>query len=187
MKAIFLAIFPCSIVFSSYCQTAEENKEVRFGVALNSGFTATIGELSTAPTGILYVNRHQLELGFDVYPFSFNSPRVFGLALNHKFYPNGIGQRFSLYFTTNLTYTNSFIDHHYIVNNYQTTYNYMSLLGGYGFDLKVLKKAYIGTSLNVGIITNNRKSTNTGASYNYKMFDRFQLDGAIRLNIGYRF
>lgn len=159
----------------------------KFGVAINSSLSGVIGEISVAPTGLIYLNKSQLEVGFCLYPFNFSHPRMLGGSLDYKYFPNGIGNRFNLYFNANLNFTNEFIDHNYIINNYQSTYNYLSLTAGYGFQLKILKNAFIGTNLNFGMNTNSRHSTDPQGQYERPLFESFEMDGAIRIDIGYRF
>ena len=163
--------------------------EKHFGVAINSSILGEVGSVSFAPTATYYQNKHQFELGFAIHPFDMQFSRRLGADFSYKYFPNGIDNRFNLYFTTNLTLTNEYREYtNYYSGRYESNMNFVSLTGGYGFQVKLFGGAYIGTSLNLGVRTCSTKVT-TGSNYNYSspMFDEYYLDGALRLNIGYRF
>lgn len=187
MKQIIVILLFCWTSSMSFSQVGSNIKDVHLGAAINSSLSGIVGTISVAPTFTFYSNGNEVGLGFAIHPFHISSPRIIGIELSYRYYPNGISERFSMFFEVNATYTNSFRDHYYLINNYQTNYNFINFLGGYGFDIKVFKNGYIGTSLNIGLNTSGRKSTDSGAQYNYNMFDQFDLDGAVRIRIGYRF
>jgi hypothetical protein len=194
MNHLLVIFFLICFSFSLQSQTETNKKERYFGVAINSGASTAPFALSTNPTGVFYINRHQIELGYGLYPFNNEEQRIWGTHLNYKYYPNGIDQRFSLYFITSLTYTqkvenkkfyNDIGPNPYIMH-YQNKFEYLSLTGGYGFDLKIFKNGYIGTCLNIGLIT--RSATFELLTWpEEKMFEEYGPNVALRLNIGYRF
>ena len=196
MKTLTLLIATISISLSTFAQEEGEKSKGRFGVAINSSIHGVHGEFSVAPTASYYRNKSQFEAGVCLYPFNFKSPRMLGGHLDYKFFPNGIDKRFSLYFNVNLNYTNQFYDQYYFSNNNQLTFNYLSLNGGYGFQVKIFENAYIGTNLNFGVSTNSISGTQNPVNqqvivsyypYEQSMFERFEIDGAFRINVGYRF
>lgn len=159
----------------------------RFGVVVNTSIDGVIGEWSFAPTGLFYYNKHQIELGLCIYPFNFSTPRMIGGALSYKYFPNGISNRFNMFLSADFNLTNEFSPKHIYYNNYERTYNYFSILGGYGFEVKFLKNAFIGTSFNFGINFNSLITDDPSIDYDRKLFEEYELDGAFRFNIGYRF
>jgi len=190
---VFFALLCFS--FSSYCQTESKKKERHFGLAINSGVAISALAININPTGIFYINRHQVELGFGLYPVNVRTSideLIWSGHLNYKYYPSGINKRFSSYMVTSLSYTQK--EGGYVMNYPlgQTDYfifghnkfRYISLTGGYGFDIKILKNGYIGSALNVGVFT---AGTGFQSSALRKLFEEFGLDVAFRLNIGYRF
>lgn len=187
MKPPILTMLIFCISSIAFGQVDPKPKEIHFGATINSSLLADVGSFSVAPTATYYSNGSEFGLGFAIHPFKIEHPRIIGVELSYRYYPNGISNRFNLFFEVNSTYTNYFRDHLYINNNYQTTYQFLDLLGGYGFELKVFDGLYLGTSLNIGGATRSRKDTGSGAIYNYGLFEQFDLDGAIRLRIGYRF
>lgn len=187
MKPSILTMLIFCISSIAFGQVDSGTKEIHFGATINSSVSADVGSFSIAPTATYYSNGSEFGLGFAIHPFKIKNPRIFGIELSYRYYPNGISNRFNLFFEVNSTYTNSFRDHLYKNNNYQTTYQFLNLLGGYGFELRVFDGLYLGTSLNIGGSTRSRKDTNTGTNNNYGLFEQFDLDGAIRLRIGYRF
>ncbi len=168
----------------------EKSNDTYLGFAFNSSLTRELESPSISPTLIFYKKNNQLELGLSTYPFyskHLKYYRRFGGDFSYKYFPNGIQNVFNFYLVTNLNYTITYSDYTYIINPHKSREYYLNLMGGFGFDVKVFKKGYIGTNVNIGAATFGKKSTNTGSIYDYKMFEQFYLDGAIRLNIGYRF
>jgi hypothetical protein len=186
-KSLILSLLICLASLSFAQNSAMKKAPLQFGIAVNSCLSGVIGEVSIAPTGLMYINNHQLEIGLCLYPYNFRYPRMLGASLDYKYFPNGIDNRFNLYFVTHLNFTNEYIDHNYIINNYQTTYNYLALTVGYGFQVKLFDKAYIGTSLSFGVNTNSNINTDPQSQYERPMFESFEMDGTVQLNIGYRF
>jgi hypothetical protein len=194
MNHLIALFFLICFSFSLQSQTETNKKEWHFGVAINSGFALSAGALNTNPTGTFYINRHQVELGFGFYPLNTkksNDLRLMGGQLNYKFYPNGIHKRFSLYFMNGLTYTYKVgVDKHLHIDDLNqyviTTQNkdkYLSLISGFGFDVKIFKNGYMGSCLNFGLTTSNSSLELLST----KHFQTIGLNGALRLNIGYRF
>ena len=189
MKSTFITITFISVLVN-FCFTQEKSNETHFGFAINSSLTRELESPSVTPTIVYYRKNNQLELGLTTYPFYSNHLkyyRRFGCDFSYKYFPNGIQNVFNLYLVTNINYTITYSDYTYIINPYISREYYLNLMGGFGFDVKVFKKGYIGTNVNIGAATFGKKSTNTGSIYDYKLFEQFYLDGAIRLNIGYRF
>ena len=186
MRYIIL-LFTFLITLSLYSQTEEKLKTIQFGGALNSNAKRATRSICLAPTGFLSLNRHQIELGLGFYPFDYDPSRTIEIESNYKYFPNGREAKFSLFFLANLTYNNSSRNTPNAYNTVHTTHNLLSLMGGYGFELKVMKRAYLAPSINFGIFTEGRKSTSSDENSNYKMFEGFGIDGGIRLHFGYRF
>lgn len=196
MKNLLILFYFVCLSFLLVGQSTDTpTKEKYFGFSLNSSIIGTINSTSITPSGLFYFNKHQIELGFAIHPFKPsdyipNTPRAYGTELNYKFFPQGLNNRLNLYLGMNLTYTNS-PSYHDNRNYppYEIEYvkvNYLSLTGGSGVQLKFLKNAYIGTSLNLGVYTSGNV-TNDHRQHSYSLFDDFEIDGAIRFDIGYRF
>lgn len=186
---LFVCLFSFFHVFAQEESTLS-NKH--FGVAVNSSIIAEMGAVTIAPTAFFYVNKHQIDLGFAIHPFYVSrTARRLGAELNYRYFPNGIDKRFNLYFLANLTYTNEYYDFtsptHFF--GYEQKTNFLTFTGGSGFQLSLFKKAYIGTSLNLGVTTCSSKSisSGTGTSYGTPMLGEYYFDAAVRLNVGYRF
>jgi hypothetical protein len=158
------------------------DKPNRFGAAVNSSIWDGYRSISIAPTVTYLKGKHQFELGFGLHPFTSDNVRMLSTEFNYKYFPNGIENRFNIYFLTNFTHSNKLIR-----QSLDTRDNYLILTGGYGFQVKVLKNAYFGTNVNIGGLTKSRSSEDPNYNNNQKLFDRYYLSGAIRLNIGYRF
>lgn len=116
--------------------------------------------------------------------------RKLGAEFNYKYFPNGLDNRFNLYFVTNLALTNTFYESvTYYYDAISQSRNHLSLMGGSGFQIKLFGKAYIRSRFNLGAMTYSSKTVIEGGypSYFRPMFENVYLDGVIRVNIGYRF
>lgn len=75
--------------------------------------------------------------------------------MNYKYFPNGLAQKFNLYFVTQLS-----IIHNQRNTYYPATYNYLFVNTGYGFQIKLFEGAYLGTNVKIGTFTYNKTSEN---------------------------
>ena len=88
-----------------------------------------------------------------------------------------------MYLITHFSYVNNKLETYY-----PTTYNYLFLNGGYGFQINTFKGVYIGTNMNVGVSTHEKNSKNPYPGFTTNdLFDKFGLNLAFQFNIGYRF
>jgi hypothetical protein len=71
---------------------------------------------------------------------------------------------------------------------FPTTYNYLFLNGGYGFEINAFKGVYLGTNISIGVFTYGKNSENPYLNFaKNSMFDELGFDLAFQFNIGYRF
>lgn len=207
-SVLFLCLF---LIFHASAQEDESTSSNRhFGVAINTSLLGgEIGSISSAITGLYYQNKHQFELGLALHPRESGHRRNVGGEFNYKYFPNGIKNRFNMYFSGNLTYTNQkreynytdylfsydFVSGHYTYSDpfpvhYERRMNFLTLTAGYGFQVKIFKGLYTGTALNVGFTTCNYRVIGIENHPSYSsndMFGEYYLSGAVRLNVGYRF
>lgn len=170
------------------CLTAQSDEfDRQFGFAMNMNLSYAVLNPSIAPTFIYYKNKQQLEIGIPLRPGSFRHPRVLGVDVNYKIYPNGIENNFDLYFLTTIQYANAYWDKTSYIDPHIVSANSLSFLGGYGFQIRFAKNTYLGLDLSAGINSMSRKSTSSSYPENTKLFDSFQFDAAIQLGFGYRF
>ncbi len=155
----------------------------QFGFALNSSFNGEIYPIRLVP-GITYLkNKSQFELGVGVHPFIRKDQNIFSGEFNYKYFPNGTNKKFSLYLIARLSYV-----YNPRKTFYPTTYNYLFLNGGYGFQLVPFKNAYIGTNMSMGTFTNSKRSDIPYDSFAEKdLFEEFGFNLACQFNMGYRF
>lgn len=173
-----------SIILIPLLSLGQEKKpDGSFGFAINSGMNGEIYPIRLIPS-ITYLNgKSQWELGAGLHPYIHEDQRILSLELNYKYFPNGTSNKFSMYLITHFSYVNNKLETYY-----PTTYNYLFLNGGYGFQIDVLKGVYIGTNMNVGVFTRQKNSENPYPDFaSNKLFDEFSLNIAFQFNIGYRF
>ncbi len=154
-----------------------------FGFAINSGINGEIYPIRLIPSITYLSGKSQWELGAGLHPYIHKDQRIISLELNYKYFPNGTGNKFNMYLITHFSYVNNKLETYY-----PTTFNYLFLNGGYGFQINVLNGAYLGTNVNVGIFTHQKNSGNPYPEFaSNKLFDEFGMNLAFQFNIGYRF
>ncbi|MFK7784211.1 MAG: hypothetical protein AB8B56_03795 [Crocinitomicaceae bacterium] len=190
-SVLFICLFS---IFNLFAQEESKTVDKHFGAAINSSLMGDLWSFTIAPTGFFYINKHQIELGFAFHPFYHSGDRNLGGELNYKYFPNGIDKIFNMYFVTNFTYTNQYWEKKIpnqstgIPYSYERNTDFLTLTGGYGFQVKFLKNAYVGTNFTLGVTTFSRRvDSSTSTSYRIPMFGEYYLDGALRFNVGYRF
>jgi hypothetical protein len=183
----FTIIFLLFLSFYSFSQ--KEEKKNRFGCAINSGILSSISRIGIAPTATYLIGKNQLEFGIVIYPFSNNNYQMFSCDFNYKYFPNGIANRFNLFFETNFNFfhTTEFRHFHPNYDFYDIKKNQLNLNGGYGFQYNVFKKTYIGTNINIGIGTENRIEDRPDFLPTKQLFNNYYLNVGFGINIGYRF
>lgn len=155
----------------------------KFGFALNSSLNGEVYPLRLVPS-ITYLNRNtQLELGAGVHPFFRKDQTIVSGEFNVKYFPNGTEQKFNMYLITSLSYL-----HNPRKTYYPTTYNYLFLHGGYGFQLNLSQRAYMGTNMSVGTFSYSKRSEIPYDSFaKQDLFETFGFVLAFQFNVGYRF
>lgn len=179
MKHTITIIF-CFIACATFSQA--NNSKGRFGVAVNSSYLGEIESIGIAPTATFIKEKQQIELGFGFHPFTRSYHRMLSTELNYKYFPNGIENNFNLYFIGVFSFINYRISY-----TFDAIHNSLILAGGFGFEYKLLKHAYIGANVNLGYRTESRSAEISNDSFTIDFFDGSYLSGAARVHIGYRF
>ena len=167
------------------CAVAEPaESEKGFGVAVNSGLNGEVYPRRLIVTGLYYRGNSQFELGFGFHPFIRTDQTIVSGDFNYKLFPNGITSKFNMYLLGNLSFINNTRQ-----TFYPTTYNYLFLNGGYGFEVIAIAGAYLDTNVSFGGFTYSKTSENPASSYldADRMFVEFGTNIALQFNIGYRF
>ena len=176
-----IVIVLCLIPLFVQAQTEESTN--RFGFAINSSLNGEVYPLRIVPSLLYIKGNSQLELGYGFHPFVRVDQRINSGEFNYKFFPNGMEKKFNLYLVTQLSYL-----HNLRKTFYPTTYNYLFLNGGYGFQIQVSKNIYMGTNMSAGVFTYNKRSEIPYTSFSEKnLFDEAGFNLAFQFNLGYRF
>lgn len=155
----------------------------KFGAAINSSLNGEVYPIRLVPSITYLKNNTQLEFGIGVHPFIKVDQNVYSGEFNYKYFPNGTDKPFNLYLIGSLSYI-----HNPRKTFYPTTYNYLFLNGGYGFQLVPFENAYMGMNMSAGVFTNNKRSEIPYDSFAKKdLFDELVFNLAFQFNIGYRF
>ena len=201
MNNYIFTFLVCLLTFTLTAQPDSIQKDRQLGVSVNPSYAEYLSSIPIAVVITYRINKHQLELGpkFNYMDWH-DSDQQFGTEFNYRYYPNGVHNRFNLFFLFNFDYryingkydytlytgyppqvvtVNSKKDSHFFVFN-----------GGYGFQANLFKGIYIGTYIGGGIYTERSHSINSSiepafnSSYrsNYKEFS-FLLAGSL----GFRF
>ncbi|MFC0877138.1 hypothetical protein ACE01N_11110 [Saccharicrinis sp. FJH2] len=155
----------------------------KFGFVINSGLNGEINPIRLGP-GVTYnKGNNQLELGFGLNPFTRKDQRILSCDLNYKYFPNGTTNKFNMYLITRFSYIYNARDTYF-----PTTYNYLFLNGGYGFEINAFKGVYLGTNISIGSFTYSKDSENPYPGFaKNKLFDELGFNLATQFNVGYRF
>lgn len=180
MKQYFITAI---IAFTCLCTMGQSDSTGgQFGFALNTSMNGEIYPIRLVPT-ITYLKKNsQLELGFGLHPFIRKDQNIYSGELNYKYFPNGTDHKFNLYLLAQLAYV-----YNPRKTYYPTTYQYLFLNGGYGFQLVPFKNAYMGTNMSIGTFTNSKQSDIPYSSFEKEnLFETFGFNLAFQFNIGYR-
>lgn len=164
-------------------QGQEKSSEGNFGFAINSGMNGEIYPIRLVPSITYQKDKSQWELGAGLHPYIYKDQRILSLELNYKYFPNGSSNKFNMYLLSHFSYLNKKLETYF-----PTALNYLFLNGGYGFQINVLKGAYIGTNMNLGVFTHQKNSEIPSESFSSNaLFREFGLNLAFQFNMGYRF
>lgn len=181
MKRFVIAFIIGLVPLSSSAQS--DSTKGQFGFALNSSMNGEVYPIRLVPSITYLKKKSQLELGFGIHPFIRKDQNIYSGEFNYKYFPNGTAKKFNMYLLGRLSYIHNPRD-----TFYPTTYNFLFLNGGYGFQLVPFKNAYLGTNMSVGIFTNNKKSEIPYNGFSEEnLFDEFGFNLAFQFNMGYRF
>lgn len=182
-------------------QKDTNNLKRSFGVSLNTSISRYSYHFPTSLVLSFKVRNNQFELG-PKFPLMRGKyyKRQMGLEFNYRYYPNGIKNRYSMFFLVNSDFYQKLLVREYqnasanplyagTVNQRATT-NYYTLNLGYGIQVNLFKGMYLGSNIGVGILLedydDNRTSTNKNLNSRKGDFSKeFNFIGAISL--GYRF
>jgi opacity protein-like surface antigen len=193
-----IVIFISNIVFA---QKDTNNLDRSFGFSLN---TSICGYSYNLPTVIALTYRnqnHQFELG-PKFQFTRNDyyKRQLGIEFDYRYYPNGIEKRFSMFLLINADYYSRLLLREYQqysndplfagTVNQRSTRNYYTLNAGYGVQMNLLGKLYLGSNIGIGILLEDYddKRTSTNENLNsYKGDFSEELNFIASMSLGYRF
>lgn len=163
----------------NYAQSTESGGI--YGANINSSINGELYAVMLTPCFTYTKGKSQLEFGVGLNLNERQEQSLWSSELNYKFYPNGMDNKFDLYFLTQFAYLNR-TQHSY----YPADYNYLFVNGGYGFEIKVHKKIYLGSQLSVGAFSFSRISENPYLDLS-NMFEEIGFSLAFQVNAGYRF
>lgn len=183
MKYPILIILISLIPYVGSAQKSDSTSN-SWGFALNSGFNTEVNAIGLVPGASFYIGKSQFELGVGFHPFVLKDQRIVSGEFNYKYFPNGTDNKYNIFLIMSCAYVNQFRKTYY-----PATYQYLFLSGGYGMQIRLLKGAYLGTSVNFGTFTHSKRTENPYKSYigTHDLFDEFGMNLAFQVNVGYRF
>ncbi len=172
------------ILLSSFVvRSQEKESNCRFGVKLNSAVNGEVMQVRLVPSAVLAINKHQLELGVGTNPFLRKDQKIWSGELNYLFFPNGREKKFNMYFITHLSYMN--VDR---ATYFKQQDRYFFYNAGYGFDVNLFKKVYLGTNVTAGGYLRKQRSENPYSHVEEtKPGSETGFNVGFQLNVGYRF
>ena len=181
MKHYLLLILISLIPLFTQAQTSDTTG--KFGFVMNSSLNGELNPIRLVPSVTYYKGNNQFELGLGLSPFIQKEQRILSCELNYKYFPNGTANKFNMYLITRFSYI-----HNERNTYFPTTYNYLFLNEGYGFEINAFKGLYLGTNISIGVFTYSKNSENPYPGFaKNKLFDELGFDLATQFNVGYRF
>lgn len=181
MKAYLLTLLIGLTSTVSIAQT--DTATNKFGFAINSSLNGEVYPIRLVPSVTYLKNKNQFELGLGIHPFIRKDQNIYSVEFNHKYFPNGTDNKFNMYLISRVSYV-----HNPRETYYPTTYNYLFLNAGYGFQIVPFKNAYLGTNMSIGTFSYAKKSEVPYPAFQeIALFDTFGFNLAFQFNIGYRF
>lgn len=174
---IQILLFP--VVLQAQSSDVENSGES--GFSLSTGFNGELYAFQVTPSLAYLKGNSQFELGLGFNPFDRADQTLLSGNINYKYFPNGMGRKFNLYFITQLS----------IIQNqrntyYRATYNYLFLNAGYGFQINLFKDAYLGTNVKIGTFTYNKSSENPYEGFHSTdFFDETGFNLDLQLHLSY--
>lgn len=147
---LFILVFA---LFSIHTSAQNTVPEKALGFALNTNLNGEFYLFQCTPSLLYSKGKHQVELGLGFNPTNRQTQKLLNTDINYKFYPNDRGEKYNLFFFSNLTYL-----HRSVKSYYPAKYNYFFLNGGYGLEVKPLENFYLSTSVSAGTFTYNKRS-----------------------------
>ncbi len=180
MKQYLLINILALIPFISFGQSQESPKGI--GFAINSNIDGELYPVRVVPSALYYKGKNQFELGVGFNPINRTTQKLVSGEINYKRFPNGFDQKFNLYFVSRISYVKRAIQ-----NYFPTSYNYLFVHGGYGFEINPFKNSFISTNVCIGAFTYNKSSKIPYDAFKrQELFDEIDLNLAFQFNIGYR-
>lgn len=167
-----------------FMANAQSNDSIgNFGFSVYSSVNGEPNPIRIVPSLVYIKGKNQLELGFGFNPFIRETQKLMSGEFNYKYYPNGTKNKFNMYLIARFSYINSSRE-----TFYPTTFNYLFLNGGYGFEIIPKQHVFFGTNLSLGGFTFNKRSEIPYAAFeSQNLFEEIELNLAFQFNVGYRF
>lgn len=181
-KYIFITLIG---LISLVSEAQTQDATGKLGFTVNFSINGELLLFRATPSVTYTKGKNQLELGVGMHPFNLKQERLLSFELNHKYYPNGQSNKYNMYFISRAMF----------VNNkrktfYPTTYNYLFMNAGYGFDVIPIPNYgfYMGTNMTVGAFSYSKQSDTPHEIFEHQsMFKKFGYNFAFQANLGYRF
>lgn len=147
MKSSHLILF---FFFIATLAAAQDNilERNKLGISLNSATNGAVYPPRIIPSILYHYSKHQFELGIGFHPFIQEDEKVVSSEFNYNFFSNGKAQKFNMYVLASLVYL-----YHLKERYFPATYHYLFLQGGYGFQINLNDKTYLGTNIRLGAFT----------------------------------
>lgn len=180
MKRLLLLLFIGFMSLANFAQSQDTIKTL--GAAINSSVNGEFYLFQIVPSVVYSSGNSQLELGVGFNPSDRQNQKLLSSEFNYKYYHNGRSNKFNLYFITNASLVKRSLNTYY-----PTVYNYLFVSGGYGFEFRPFKNAFMGTNISMGKFIFKKKSEIPYVAFeSQKFFDEFGFMLAFQFNMGYR-
>ena len=170
---------------SLFAQDETASKEKHFGVSISSNYLSGLGTIPIGSSVFYFQNNHQFELGFGYHLAEMSFQRKFGGEFHYKYFKNGIDNRFNVFYLASASVTRNYRHRSMFSGDIRRKELDLGLLAGFGCQVKLSDRMFIGASLSAGVSTYSIDAVND--HYSREMFQYYNFERAVRINIGYRF
>lgn len=201
MRNYITALVTCLLAGIVSAQSDSTKKEKQFGVSVAQTLSSYPGYFTTGLLATYRIHKHQLEFGpkFFLIDRNYYNQR-FGTEFNYRYYPNGVHNRFNLFFLLNADYIHLYkisdyqqyvsSSNQYVMVNKKRRDNDLTMNIGYGFHANLFKGLYIGNNIGAGILLERSKVVRNSTESSINSTNRYNnmaLSFLLTVTLGYRF
>lgn len=177
ISCILIGLIPCFSIGQV------KNQKGSIGLGINASINGEFNQVCLGPNILYSKGKRQFELGLAFNPFSNQNEEILGAAFTFKYYPSNRDRKFNAYLLTGFGFTHNSRNYYF-----PSVYNYISLNAGYGIEISLSPKAYLGSSVSLAAFSYNKESENPSIAFSKQsFFEEYGFSPLIQVSVGYLF